>query len=78
VTLPGDQGDVSVYYSPGKGGKVITAAGTLDVPVDALDLVGLEPTDTPEIPEHLAALVAAGAIEIEPAASPSSGLGRPE
>jgi hypothetical protein len=98
VTLPGDQGDVSVYYSPGKGGKVITAAGTLDVPVDALDVVALEVADAyremdaemaaihadvseaslRSLPDDWAPLVASGAIEIEPVASPKSGNERPE
>jgi hypothetical protein len=41
VTLPGDTGPVHVYYAPGKGCKVTTEAGTLDIPDEALDQVGL-------------------------------------
>lgn len=41
VTLPGEHGPSHFYYAPGKGCKVTTEAGTLDIPDDALDAVGL-------------------------------------
>ena len=66
------RGPVHVYYSPGKGGKVITHAGTLDVPDEALDQTGLtvaRPSlDDDGIPDSLRDLVAAGVIDIEPGA----------